>query len=96
MDDKARELKKQWLHAQKSAARAKFPLPDDTLELLFNAVELSLESLVCDHSLKATLEWLRVNRLDIEPVVAWLQDNGGFCDCEVVANARDHWEQNRF
>jgi hypothetical protein len=95
MDDKARELKRQWVSAQKGAARAKFPLLDDTLEHLFDAVETRIENVPCDHSLRAATEWLRMNSLAIEPVVAWLQDNGGFCDCEVVANARDHWEQNR-
>ena len=32
---------------------------------------------------------------DIEMIVAWLEENGGFCDCEVSANSRDHWERNR-
>lgn len=27
--------------------------------------------------------------------IAWLKANGGYCDCEVVTNAADHWEQNR-
>jgi Protein of unknown function (DUF2695) len=32
---------------------------------------------------------------DIDAVAAWLENNGGFCDCEVILNARDHWEENR-
>jgi len=25
----------------------------------------------------------------------WLKEHDGFCDCEVLANALDHWQQNR-
>jgi hypothetical protein len=72
-----------------------FPLSNQKLEAMFDAVELHVEENGCDHSLKATTEWLRTNGLDIDAVVTWLQNNGGFCDCEVVANARDHFEGNQ-
>ena len=95
MDDKKRELKKHWKKAERDAARSAFPLPDDKLEALFDAVEMAIEDAGCDHSLRATTEWLSANGVDIGAVVVWLENNGGFCDCEVVANARDHWEESR-
>jgi len=95
MDDKKRELKKRWKKAERDAARSAFPLHDDKLEALFDAVEMALEDAGCDHSLRATTEWLSANGVDIGAVVVWLENNGGFCDCEVVANARDHWEESR-
>ena len=95
MDEKARELKKRWKATEKNAARAGFPLSDDKLEAMFDSVELAVEAAGCDHSLKATTTWLKTSGLESEAVISWLQDNGGFCDCEVVANAREHWEQNR-
>lgn len=95
MDEKQRRAKKQWKASEKSAARAKFPLPDDQLEELFDAVATAIDHKGCDHSLRATTAWLQNKGHDIQTVVGWLQDNGGFCDCEVVWNARDHWEENR-
>ena len=95
MDDKKRELKKRWKKAEKDAARYAFPLPDDKLEALFDAVEMAIEDAGCDLSLRATNEWLSANGVDIGAVMVWLENNGGFCDCEVVANARDHWEESR-
>jgi hypothetical protein len=65
------------------------------LEALFDSVEMAIEDAGCDHSLRATTEWLSANGVDVGAVVTWLENNGGFCDCEVVANARDHWEENR-
>ena len=88
-------MKKQWMTAEKDAARAKFPLRDDQLEALFDAVEAAIEDVACDHSLKATREWLEDGGLDVQAVIGWLQSNGGFCDCEVVANVREHWEESR-
>jgi hypothetical protein len=95
VDERARDLKKQWKAAEKSAARAQFPLPNDKLEAMFDAVESSLENDGCDHSSRATIAWLTNMGFDVDTVVQWLENNGGFCDCEVVANARDHFEENR-
>jgi hypothetical protein len=33
--------------------------------------------------------------VDRASLLAWLAENGGYCDCEVAGNAADHWEQNR-
>jgi hypothetical protein len=43
MDDKKRELKKRWKQAEKDAARTSFPLSNDMLEAMFDAVEIALE-----------------------------------------------------
>ena len=43
----------------------------------------------CDHSLSDTTQWLGENGEDPEPVVSWLRDNGGYCDCEVISNVYD-------
>jgi hypothetical protein len=78
MDDKKRELKKRWKKAEKDAARSAFPLPDDKLEAMFDVVEMAIEESGCDHSLRATTEWLSANGVDVDAVVAWLENNGGF------------------
>ena len=95
MDRENRELKKAWKLEQSEAARAAFPLGDAELAALFAAVEASLELVSCDHTLRHSLAWLAEQGHASDEIVPWLQDNGGYCDCEVVANVRDHWEQNR-
>ncbi len=42
----------------------------------------------CDHSLKHTKEWLAVNieKKNHAKVIKGLQNAGGYCDCEVLAN----------
>jgi hypothetical protein len=61
---------------------------------MFNAVDAAVQQDGCDHTLRATTGWL-AQRAETSAVVAWLAENGGYCDCEVVANAADHFEQNR-
>ena len=95
MDEDARRLKNAWKVQQRDRARAAFPIPDGDLAALFDAIDAGIASTGCDHSLRFTREWLSRAGHDIEKVVAWLEENGGFCDCEVAANSRDHWEQNR-
>lgn len=76
-------------------ARKAFPLADEALEQLFAAVETSVEQHGCDHTLRFTQQWLTEHGENPESAIAWLKNHGGLCDCEVVANAYDHWEQNR-
>lgn len=92
-DDKDR--KKAWKAEQKAAARAAFPLPKAELGAMFDFVEDKLASEGCDDTQRFTKAWLDERQVDAEVVVAWLDDTGGFCDCEVAGNSRDHWETNR-
>lgn len=40
----------------------------------------------CDGTLHLTEEFIDENGLDKESTIEWLQDHGGFCDCEVLLN----------
>ncbi len=95
MDETSRDAKKRWKLAQRGEARARFPLPDADLDALFVAVDGHLERSPCDHTLAFTGAWLRAAGHDADRVCEWLRSTGGHCDCEVAANSRDHWEQNR-
>lgn len=53
---------------------------------LINYVESKLCENPCDHSLRFSIEWAKMEDLDIEYVIEILQSEGGYCDCEVVMN----------
>lgn len=40
----------------------------------------------CDRSRKWTIKWAKRNSINIDNLIDALDDNGGFCDCEVVLN----------
>ncbi|WP_419176802.1 DUF2695 domain-containing protein [Desulfosediminicola sp.] len=43
----------------------------------------------CDHTLKETLHFLRTHSLEVDNTVNWLNEHGGYCDCEVIYNVYD-------
>ena len=95
MKPEDRERKKDWKAQQRATARADFPLPDALLEDFFLAVAAAVESDGCDHSLRATQAWIGRRKMDDAALLLWLEANGGHCDCEVVGNVLDHWEESR-
>ena len=42
----------------------------------------------CDHTLRHSRAWLRerFGRRSVAPLARWLENRGGFCDCEVLMN----------
>jgi hypothetical protein len=82
-----------WKADQRAAARAKFPLPYDRMQALFDMLDVELSRAPCDHTLRSTCAWLESNQLPAEQVIAWLQENGGYCDCEALANAEQAWQE---
>ena len=86
---------KEWARTERVAARMKFPLPDHQLQALFAYVNEHLEGEGCDHSCRFMEGWLSNNGITADPVRTWLEENGGYCDCEVIANAVEAWENNR-
>ncbi len=85
---------KEWKAAQKESARSAFPLPSEQLHELFSSLEEYMSSSGCNHTLTHTVHWLTERNLSIDTVVPWLEDNGGYCDCEVLANVEQHVEEN--
>ena len=80
--------------AKYAAALAAMPLPLTELRALFDQLDQALPREGCDHSVRLTERFLSERGLDVERVTAWLQQYGGFCDCEVLANVSEFWSGN--
>ncbi len=77
--------------AKYAAALAAMPLPLNDLRALFDHLDHTFQQDSCDHSVRLTECFLSERGLDVERVTAWLQQYGGFCDCEVLANVTEFW-----
>jgi hypothetical protein len=64
----------------------------DDLKALFEHLDSTLDSR-CDHTLDKTLGFLAARKLESTTVVPWLQEHGGYCDCEVLANVESDYER---
>jgi hypothetical protein len=84
-----KDMKTEWRHQQRAAALAALPLPLDELEAMFDMLDVELTRQGCDHSRRLTRRWLETRGHDIDVVFAWLDTQGGFCDCEVLDNVEE-------
>lgn len=66
------------------------PMSKSDLKALFDYLET--QDSACDNTLKGTSEFLAAHSLDREKIVPWLQEHGGYCDCEVLANVESTFE----
>lgn len=90
MDKKnKKELVKKYAKSQKDEFNNSLPFIKDLFEELFGYLDETLETYGCDDTLKYTIEFLNKNELPLENSIEWLNENGGFCDCEVLANIED-------
>lgn len=90
MDKKLKkQLRTMYKEKEKSIFKNSLPLEKKEFLLLFNYLDEMLDIHQCDNTLKFTLEFLRENNLPIEKSLDWLRENGGFCDCEVLANIEE-------
>ena len=87
-----------WKARERAKAQSEFPLPDATLEQFFALLEARLESVACKHDTveaERVIESLGLRSADSRRLLEWCEDNGGFCDCEIVLNTIGHWQENR-
>jgi hypothetical protein len=61
---------------------------------LISFVDFKLSKDPCDYSLRHATQWAKINQIDYDDLIDILEDNGGYCDCEVVLNLPDDREIN--
>ena len=91
-----KDKRKEILRQLKAKDRANFdnslPIDSAMFHELFDHLDENLGD-ECDHSLTMTTEFLKEKGIEnIDKVVEWLNDNGGYCDCEVLANVEEKFE----
>lgn len=78
---------------QRKAALAALPLPATELAAMFDMLNIELPLQGCDHTRRITKGWLAGRGHDVESVFDWLDTQGGYCDCEVLANVEEKVEE---
>ena len=67
------------------------PTGQEDIEGLFDFLERKLERQECNHSLRFAMQYMMEERLNFPKLSAWLQRNGGFCDCKVLEQIAPEW-----
>lgn len=87
-DPRKEDLKKVWREQEKQKLIASIPIPHVDLKELFDFLDRPNPP-PCDHTLRETLQFLEKKKLSAERIVPWLQEYGGYCDCEVIFNVEE-------
>jgi hypothetical protein len=69
------------------------PIPRDTLKQMFLYL-IRDERPECDMTLSDTTAFLRVKQIEAPPIIAWLNEHGAHCDCEVRLNVMRWFRQD--
>ncbi|MDQ3321196.1 MAG: DUF2695 domain-containing protein [Acidobacteriota bacterium] len=67
------------------------PASRERVEDLFDYLDVRLQKNECDHDLKFTMQFLMENCLDMPKFMSWLNENGAYCDCEILQNVEPQW-----
>ena len=67
------------------------PADKESIEDLFDYLDVRLSKGECDHDLKSTMQFLMENRLDMPRFMSWLNENGAYCDCEILQHVEPQW-----
>ncbi len=97
MDNREKENRKRLLNVLKERQKQEFesslPMKRTLFKNLFDHLDIQLEENGCDHTNILTKTFLDNNKVgNNELVLIWLADNGGYCDCEILANVEEMFE----
>lgn len=85
-------LKKAFKQQEKQAFIASLPMQVDDFHDLFENLDVKLSDEPCDHTLANTEAFLHQQELPVQKVIFWLNQHGGCCDCEVLGNVEEKFE----
>ena len=86
-----RESLHRWKSQQRADARSKLPLPESEMQRLFEMLSQELARNGRNHTLRFVRQWCDLQMIPVAKLESWLLDNGGYCDCEALANAEQAW-----
>jgi hypothetical protein len=69
------------------------PIKKAEIETLFEYIEDELYETECDHTTRFALHFLMKNNLPFPKIIAWLNANGGYCDCKIMENIEKEWRK---
>lgn len=78
----------------KESANGKILTDEEAMDLFF-CVSGKLNRSECDNTLKYTMQWLADKKVpDPDGIIAALQELGGYCDCELLYNCYNSFDED--
>ncbi|MFK7824844.1 MAG: DUF2695 domain-containing protein [Oligoflexales bacterium] len=77
---------------KKSDLIATLPFAPEDAKSFFDFLNDKLPEFGCSHSFKIVKEFCSDKKINFENIEPWLNSNGAWCDCEVIANVEQEYE----
>lgn len=91
--ERRRQIRNELRKKQQNEFEKSLPLNRILFENLFDDLDNQLEKFGRDDTNKLTIEFLEKNNImNIENILSWLSENGGYCDCEILTNVEEKFE----
>lgn len=94
--EEKKRLLKNWKDSKKQKFEDSLPMSRKQFRELFDYLDEQLESNGCNRDFTWTTKFLNAHRIPSAPVIAFLKENGGYCDCEALMNVEDRLEHCLF
>ena len=72
---------------------ASLPITKEKLEELFEFLEDELYETECDDTARFAVQFMLNETLPFPKILAWLNANGGHCDCKTMENIEREWRK---
>jgi len=88
-----KKLMDEYKMAQEKEFEDSLPMERKLFYELFDFLNDKSETVECNHDFSLTKEFLKDKNIDIEQVLEFLEENGAGCDCEVIFNVEEKFEE---
>ncbi len=72
---------------------ASLPATKEEMEALFEFIEDELYEVECDDTARFAMQFMLNENLPFPKILAWLNANGGHCDCKIMENIEREWRK---
>jgi len=71
------------------------PVAPEIIVELFDHLDLELEAKGCGHDYSITKAFLASKQIQNDGIFEWFRENGGYCDCEILYNIEDAFDNHK-
>ena len=87
-------MRQHYKDLQRQAFESSLPMARELFLDLFDYLNEQSESTGCNHEFSVTEQFLSDKQVNnVEEVLEFLRENGGYCDCEIIFNVEEKFEE---
>lgn len=94
MNQTDKKVRQHYKDLQRQAFESSLPMARELFLDLFDYLNEQSETTGCSHDFSLTEQFLRDKQVNnVEEVLEFLRENGGYCDCEIIFNVEEKFEE---